>query len=125
MNMVENWQQVVFERYAKFDGRASRAEYWWFALANTIVGVAWTLLGNVSPAFTVAYMVWMLGLLIPSLAVGVRRLHDTNRSGWYLLLTFIPLVGGIVLLVFLATQGAPDSNRYGPPPVAYAAIAAT
>ena len=125
MNIVQNWKQVVLERYAEFDGRASRAEYWWFVLANFVVAASFVVLANAAPVFFIAYVVWTLGTLIPALAAGVRRLHDTDRSGWFMAIALIPFVGLIVLVVFLATQGTPGPNQYGPPPVAYAAVAAT
>jgi uncharacterized membrane protein YhaH (DUF805 family) len=115
MVLLEAWQTVVMKRYAQFDGRAGRAEFWWFALANLIVGGILSILGQVTFLFSIIYFVYSVALIVPGLAVGVRRLHDTNRSGWWLLLIFIPLVGAIVLIVFFATAGDAGSNTYGPP----------
>lgn len=112
--LIGYWKLVVLERYAKFEGRAGRAEYWWFFLANLIIGVVLQLLGNASSVFSILYLVYILALLCPHLAVGVRRLHDTGRSGWYLLLALIPCVGTIILIVMLATEGTPEQNKYGP-----------
>jgi uncharacterized membrane protein YhaH (DUF805 family) len=111
--LVGYWKQVVLERYAQFTGRARRAEYWWFALATTIVGVILSVLGAVSSIFIILYYVYALAVLIPSLAVGIRRLHDTDRSGWWLLIALIPLIGVIVLIVFLATDSTRGTNQYG------------
>lgn len=114
MKMVANWKRVVIERYATFDGRASRGEFWWYLLANLIVVFVLALLSGASKIFLVVTLVWVLGTLIPNLAIGVRRLHDTNRSGWWYLISFIPF-GGIVLLVFFVMEGDAGPNTYGPP----------
>jgi uncharacterized membrane protein YhaH (DUF805 family) len=114
--LIEAWKQVVVRRYAQFTGRSGRPEFWWFFLANFIIALVLGLLGLVSVAFAVIYGIYALALLIPSLAVSIRRLHDINRTGWWVLLALIPLVGGIVLLVFHATAGDPTVNRFGPPP---------
>lgn len=114
MVLLEAWQTVVMKRYAQFDGRAGRAEFWWFALANFIIGVVLSILGQVTILFTIIYAIYSIALLIPSLAVTVRRLHDTNRSGWWVLIALIPFVGVIVLIVFLAMEGDGGSNTYGP-----------
>ncbi len=112
--MIDNWKTVVFERYAKFDGRARRPEFWFFFLALFIVGIGFNLLMLVSSIFFIVYVVWALAMLIPNIAVGVRRLHDTGRTGWWLLISLIPFVGFIVLLVFLVTDSTPSDNQYGP-----------
>jgi uncharacterized membrane protein YhaH (DUF805 family) len=114
--LVTAWKRVVIERYAQFSGRAGRAEYWWFFLANLILGVVFSLLGRVSVAFAVIYALYGLAMIIPSLSVSVRRLHDINRTGWWVLIALVPIVGVIVLLVFHATAGNPGGNEYGYPP---------
>jgi uncharacterized membrane protein YhaH (DUF805 family) len=98
-----------FSRYVQFEGRAARPEYWWFALFVLLVSAAARILGDVVNALTV------LVTLLPSIAVGVRRLHDTGRSGFWLLLWFVPVVGWIIVLIFLVQPGSPDPNAYGPP----------
>jgi uncharacterized membrane protein YhaH (DUF805 family) len=105
----------VVTRYATFSGRARRAEYWWFFLAYVIAAVVASVIDGM---IGISLLSWVLslGLLVPSLAVGVRRLHDTDRSGWWLLIGLVPLVGAIVLLVLLALEGRPGPNRYGPSP---------
>lgn len=123
MPIVDYWKLAVVSRYAKFDGRANRAEYWWFALANAIVQIVLFALSRAATIFLVLYLAYALALLIPSIAVGIRRLHDTNRSGWWLLISLVPCVGLIVLILVFATQGDTRPNRYGtgsdhPTPVA-------
>ena len=115
MILVEAWKLVVLERYAKFDGRAGRAEYWWFFLATFIIGIVINVLTAISSAFYILSFIYFIAVLVPSLAVAIRRLHDTNKSGWFLLLALIPIVGFIVLIVFLATPGEPGPNNYGLP----------
>lgn len=102
--------QVCLRKYADFSGRARRSEYWWFALFNFGVTLILSLVSSV------LYVLAALALFLPALAVGVRRLHDTGRSGWYLLISLIPLVGAIILIVFLASPGNPEPNQYGDAP---------
>src|SRR4051794_30423180 len=113
MVLLEAWKVVVTERYMQFDGRAGRAEFWWYFLAGAIIGVVLSVLAQASTVFVVIQAIYGLAVLIPGLAVGVRRLHDTNRSGWWLLIGLIPLVGFIILIVFFATASDPRPNRYG------------
>lgn len=113
MPLIENWKLVVLERYAKFDGRAGRAEFWWYFLANVIAYVALAILAQIATIFFVLYFLYWIALLVPSIAVGVRRLHDTDKSGWFMLLGLIPFVGGIILIVFCALQGTAGPNQYG------------
>jgi len=103
MNFTES-VQTCFTKYAEFNGRASRSEYWWFALA---VALGCGILSAIAP---VAYVIFALGTLIPSVAAATRRLHDTNRSGWWQLIILVPIVGFIVLLVFLAQESRPAIN---------------
>ena len=121
MILVAAWKRVVLERYALFSGRAGRAEFWWFFLANLIVGAILSLLGRAATIFVILYALYGLALIIPSLAVSIRRLHDIGRSGWWILIGLIPIVGVIVLLIFHATAGEPLPNSYGPTPPPLAA----
>ena len=89
---------TCFSKYATFDGRATRSEYWWFALFTFLASV---ILGMISET---ASGVFSLAVLLPSLAVGARRLHDTDRSGWFLLLWLLPIIGWIVLLFFAVQE---------------------
>jgi uncharacterized membrane protein YhaH (DUF805 family) len=113
MPIIENWKLVVLERFAKFDGRAGRAEFWWFVLANVIVYVALLILAQISSIFLVLYFLFALAILVPSIAVAIRRLHDTDKSGWLLLVGLIPFVGFIILLVFYIQEGTSGPNQYG------------
>ncbi|PLL11753.1 DUF805 domain-containing protein [Tabrizicola sp. TH137] len=114
MNMIEA-VKAVFSNYATFSGRARRSEYWWFVLFNIIVSVVLALVmgGN-----SIVNSLWSLAVLLPSLAAGARRLHDIDRTGWWLLIGFIPVIGLIVLIVFLASKGTPGPNRFGSDPLA-------
>lgn len=115
-----------FDHYAKFEGRASRSAFWWWALFQLIVTfVAIALDYAIFNSLGVFYALTVLGLLLPSFSVAIRRLHDTDRSGWWLLIYLIPLIGSIVLLVFFLTASDPGPNRYGPGPDSAQAGAAT
>jgi uncharacterized membrane protein YhaH (DUF805 family) len=107
---------TVLGKYADFTGRARRSEYWFWALALGIVYLVFVILASIADAFWVIGLLVDLALLVPTLAVGVRRLHDTDRSGWWLLIGLVPFVGSIVLLVFFVMEGTPGDNRYGPNP---------
>lgn len=111
-----------FQKYAVFSGRARPSEYWWWVLFNVLVFVVLAIVlpagGGTESGAEALIGVASLALLLPSLAVTVRRLHDTGRSGWWWFITLIPLVGPIVLIVFLATAGDQGPNKYGPPPAA-------
>lgn len=118
-----NWYMHVLTNYAQFGGRARRAEYWNFFLVNLIIVLVLEfVLGAIHLGF-LAYL-YSLAVLIPSIAVGIRRMHDTNRSGWWLLISLVPFVGWIVVLVMLALEGTPGPNQYGPDPKAMAAVPA-
>lgn len=116
------WYVKALREYATFDGRARRTEFWMFVLFSSLFGLAALVLdGIVSmmagvplPIFVVVY--WLV-MIVPSLAVTVRRLHDTDRSGWWYFIQLVPF-GGIVLLVFACTEGTPGPNAYGPSPKA-------
>jgi uncharacterized membrane protein YhaH (DUF805 family) len=114
--LVGYWKLVVLERYAQFTGRSRRAEFWWYALANFIISLVLNLLSAASGVFRVIAIIYALAVLIPGIAVGIRRLHDTGKTGWWLLIALIPIVGIIVLIVFFATDGTPAPNQYGPSP---------
>lgn len=120
-----NWYLEVLKNYAVFSGRARRKEYWMFVLFNVIFSIVATILDNVlglaikDVGYGPIYILYALAVLIPGIAVAVRRLHDTGKSGWFLLLGLIPCVGGIILLVFVVTAGDVGDNEYGPDPKAY------
>lgn len=121
--------QSGFNNYANFEGRASRPAYWWWFLFTWIVSIIAQLLDNMTRIGGIgseSYLnMWVgiisaivgLALFLPSLGVMIRRLHDTDRSGWWWLIGIIPIIGWIILIFFLASPGTPGENRYGPPPV--------
>ncbi len=124
-NLFDWWKKVVFKNYANFTGRARRAEYWYFVLVNFIIYVPLYLIGiagllNESNALGFIgmglFILFALAMLIPSLAVVVRRLHDLNKSGWYYFIGIIPIVGPIIMLVWLFTDGDRFTNNYGEDP---------
>ena len=90
--------RTCFTKYVDFNGRASRSEYWWFFLFLVVVSVVLSLFSHE------LYIVFSLATLLPSIAAAARRLHDTNRSGWWQLIVFLPIVGWIVLIIFLAQE---------------------
>lgn len=131
------WYLEVLEKYAVFTGRSRRAEYWYFQLFNFLIGFAlvftFSFLGGMVAAMAGAdaraaataadgvYILYALATFLPALGVLVRRLHDTGRSGWWVLIGFVPFVGGIALLVFCIQDGEPGPNQYGSNPKAGAA----
>ena len=119
-----NWYLQALKKYADFSGRARRREYWFFVLFNIIISVVLSVcdvvLGTYSAAASVGILsgIYTLAVLIPGIAVTVRRLHDTGRSGWWLLIALVPIVGWIVLLIFMLIDSQPAPNAYGPSPKA-------
>jgi uncharacterized membrane protein YhaH (DUF805 family) len=111
-----NWYLEVLKKYAVFNGRARRKEYWMFLLFNIIIGLVLGGIAWLAGGPDVLGSIYGLVVLIPGIAVSVRRLHDTDRSGWWLLIGLIPLIGTIVLLVFMAQDSQPGTNQYGPNP---------
>ncbi len=120
---IDIYKYVLTLKYADFSGRARRAEYWWFGLVNFAVMfgavVLAAILGAVNGAFASLFLLVAIGVylatILPGLAISVRRLHDTGKSGWYLLIGLLPF-GGIVVLIFMATDSTPSTNEYGPSP---------
>lgn len=116
------WYLKVLKQYADFSGRARRTEYWMFALFNFLFLIVATILDNVlgltagELPYGVFYFLYALAVLIPGLAVAVRRLHDVGKSGWMMLIVLIPLVGAIWLLVLVVTDSNPGENEYGANP---------
>ena len=108
-----NYYTQVLSKYAEFNGRARRSEYWYFVLINIVISIVIYLVDAGIGSFGVLGIIYTLGILIPGIAVGVRRLHDTGRSGWYLLLAFIPFIGAIILLIFMAQDSVAGENEYG------------
>jgi uncharacterized membrane protein YhaH (DUF805 family) len=113
--LTVHWYVDVLKKYAVFSGRARRQEYWMYNLFNIIALIVLAIIGAVAGTM-IPYLVYGALVLIPSIAVTARRLHDTGKSGWFILLGIIPLIGGIVLLVFTCTDGDPQPNSHGPNP---------
>ena len=117
-----NWYLHVLKNYATFSGRARRKEYWIFFLISALISIVLTLLDILLGTYSVEYEaglfsgLYSLLILIPSIAVVVRRLHDTDRSGWWILISLIPLIGVIVLFVFMCLDSQPGTNRFGANP---------
>ena len=116
------WHLMVWKRFAEFSGRSRRKEYWMFFLFNMVIGLVLYVPGialresGIGPIVLGLGGIYGLAALIPGLAVSVRRLHDTNKSGWFLLLALIPIVGGIIILVLMVLDSDPEANKYGPNP---------
>ena len=123
-----NWFVTALKSYAVFSGRSRRSEYWYFGLFYLIFYAVAAVVDVMTGSFErtsgigVCTAIVALALLIPSISVTVRRLHDTGRSGWWLLIGFIPLVGGIILLVFMCQDGEPGANRFGGNPKAVSPV---
>jgi uncharacterized membrane protein YhaH (DUF805 family) len=119
MSFQDAIRVCLTQKYIDFTGRARRSEYWWFALFGFIVQVVVGAIDRGMGSQILGALI-SLALLAPSLAVAVRRLHDTSRSGWWLLLVLLPIIGWIVLLVFYLQDSA-GPNAYGPSPKASSA----
>ena len=117
-----DWYIAVIKKYAVFSGRSRRKEYWFFVLFNILISIGLSVIdamvGSVNAETGAGLLggIYSLAVLIPSLAVLVRRLHDTSRSGWWILIGLIPLIGWIVLLVFVVEDSNPGQNQYGTNP---------
>ncbi|MET9087162.1 DUF805 domain-containing protein [Streptomyces sp. NPDC004237] len=110
-----NWYVDVLKKYAVFSGRARRQEYWMFFLFNVIISIVLAIVGRVI-GFAALGAIYSLAVFLPGLGVAVRRLHDIGRSGWAILIALIPLIGTIILIVWLASEGKPEQNQYGTNP---------
>jgi uncharacterized membrane protein YhaH (DUF805 family) len=117
-----NWYIEVLKKYAVFDGRARRTEFWMFTLISTIIIVVLQVLMFKVSALAALLGIYSLAVLVPSIAVGVRRLHDTDRSGWWILIGLVPFVGGIILIVLMCLEGTPGDNKFGSNPKALAGV---
>jgi uncharacterized membrane protein YhaH (DUF805 family) len=117
-----SWFVAALKKYAVFGGRSRRKEYWYFVLFTSIITLALVIvdvvIGTYDPDFGLGLLsgIYSLAILLPSIAVSVRRLHDIDRTGWWFLISFIPFIGTLVLLVFATLDGTPGSNRCGPNP---------
>ena len=111
-----NWYLEVLKKYAVFSGRARRKEYWMFFLFNFIIASVLGVIDGPVGSIGVIGMLYSLAVFIPGIAVSVRRLHDTNRSGWWLFFSLIPLIGWIVFLLYMVEDGNLGQNQYGTNP---------
>jgi uncharacterized membrane protein YhaH (DUF805 family) len=110
---------AVLKKYFVFTGRSSRKEFWFFLLVNLIIGIVFSILGKIpilGILIRIAYFLFGLAILIPSFMLGIRRLHDTNKTGWLMLICLVPVAGAIALLVLCALEGTPGENQYGSVP---------
>jgi uncharacterized membrane protein YhaH (DUF805 family) len=131
--IIEIFKTNVTQNYAQFAGRASRAEFWLFVLAQVIITFVFFLLGIGAAGLgvllhsdtvtndglitvVVLYLLYRIALIVPDLAVSVRRLHDTGKSGWWYLICLVPYVGGLVLFIFFILDSQPGPNQWGPHP---------
>ncbi len=122
-----NWFLEALRKFATFSGRSRRSEYWYFTLVYLIAAIILSVLDiatglyDKSTGIGVLSAIFAIAMILPSLSVSVRRLHDTNRSGWWLLIALVPLLGAIVLLIFMVLDSEAGANRFGPNPKAAAA----
>ncbi len=117
--MMEAYKKF-WQNYFNFSGRSRRSDYWYVVLVNMIISLVISILGTATgmTLFSTLASIYSLVSLIPGIAIIVRRLHDIGKSGWYCLFVLIPLVGGIIVIIWLATDSQPDANVYGENPKA-------
>lgn len=118
-----DWATLPLKRYADFSGRSRRKEYWFFVLGVFIVAIILSIIegaaglsGMIAGAYGPLTALFFLGILVPSIAVQVRRFHDQDKSGWWVLIGLIPILGGLAVLVFMFLEGTRGPNRFGPDP---------
>jgi len=117
-----NWYLMVLKKYAQFSGRSRRKELWMFVLFNCLFSWPLYILGLVfrenalGSIFLGLYFIYLLAVIVPCLAVAVRRLHDLGKSGWWYFIILVPIAGPIIFLVFMCLDGEPGTNQYGPNP---------
>jgi uncharacterized membrane protein YhaH (DUF805 family) len=121
MSFTDAVRTCLKEKYINFSDRAARSEYWWFVLFCWGVAVALSILDNLifngASGYGIFSTVWGLAIIVPSIGVGVRRLHDLDKSGWWLLLSCIPIIGFFILLFWFIQQGTAGQNRFGADPL--------
>lgn len=117
------WMLLPLKRYADFQGRSRRKEYWMFVLGMFIAAIVLSIIegtlginGMIAGAYGPLTAIFFLAIIVPSIAVQVRRFHDQDKSGWFVLIGLIPLLGGLIVLVFMCLEGTRGPNRFGPDP---------
>ena len=118
------WYLGVLKKYAVFDGRARRKEYWMFFLFNMVAAIILAIIDAVLWTVPILYGLYFLAILCPAIGVTIRRLHDTGKSGWWVFIGLVPIIGGLWLLYLMVIDGNPGDNQYGPSPKAGEAPAA-
>ncbi|UVC09161.1 DUF805 domain-containing protein [Rhizobium sp. TH2] len=116
MDFATAVKTVLVQKYANFSGRAMRSEYWWYTLFAVVVSVVLYLIDTMLGT-QLLQPIFGLATLLPGIGVCVRRLHDLDKSGWWVLIAFIPLIGALVLLYWFCQPGTPGDNQFGPPTV--------
>ena len=117
MGLSEAVESVLIKNYSNFSGRARRSEYWYWILFSMIVGFILSLASIfIGPIGSIIQAIWGLGTIIPGIAIGVRRLHDIDKSGWWLFLSLAIIIGWIILLIWSIKEGTDGSNNYGDDP---------
>ncbi len=111
-----NWYLAALKKYVDFSGRARRKEYWFFFLFNIIIMIVLTAI-DAMLGLGFLGLIYALAVILPAISVTIRRLHDTDRVGWWILIGLVPVVGGIILLVFMVLPGTSGDNQFGPDPL--------
>ena len=106
-----------FRKYAVFNGRSCRSEYWWWLLFAIIGYVVFAVVDSFIGTYPLLYLLWALAILLPGLAVTISRLHDIDKSGWWILFGLVPLIGGIMLLIWYVRRGTEGPNQFGEDPL--------
>jgi len=117
-----DWYLMALKKYADFSGRSQRKEYWMFTLFNLLASFVLVVLGEMLGSGALLQGIYSVAVLLPSIAVTVRRLHDIGKSGWWLLILLVPLIGALVMLYFAVKDSEPEINAYGPNPKALPAL---
>jgi uncharacterized membrane protein YhaH (DUF805 family) len=112
---VEQAVRISLSKFADFSGRASRSEYWYLVLPLVVISIVLNLVDSLIFEMSILSLIFGLATLVPTVSAGVRRLHDTNRSGWWMLIALVPVVG-LVLIYFLCQPGTPGQNQFGSEP---------
>ena len=111
-----NWYLDVLKKYAVFNGRSRRKEYWMFFLINIIIAIVLGFIEGIMGGPGIISSLYSLAVLLPEIGVSIRRLHDTNRSGWWLFICLVPIIGVIILIVYMVQDSQPGENQYGQNP---------